>query len=68
MAKTTKQDIDPYAAVETLRAALGEAGIVLPSLRVDNASPDLKLIELGRIRSDIAERLAGVLRRGSRAS
>jgi hypothetical protein len=50
--------------VESLRAALTEAGIVLPSLRVDAASPDLKLVELGRIHADVADRLTIALRRG----
>ena len=59
-------DVGPYAAVETLRAALDEAGIVLPSLRSDDASPYLGLVELGRVRADVAMRLAEALR-GSRA-
>jgi hypothetical protein len=58
-------DVDPYAAVETLRAALDEAGIVLPSLRSDDTSPDLALVELGRVRADVAMRLADALH-GSR--
>jgi hypothetical protein len=66
MAKTKEPDIDPQAVLETLRTALDEAGIVLPSLRVDGASPQLKLIELGRIRADVADRLATALRRGDR--
>ncbi|MFI2372730.1 hypothetical protein [Streptomyces sp. NPDC018833] len=61
-----EQDIDPYAVVETLREALdAAAGIILPSLRVDPASPELKLVELGRVRADVAARLASALRRGS---
>lgn len=64
---TKKQlDVDPYTAVEALRAALDDAGIVFPSLRVDPASPELKLVELGRVRADIADRLANALRRGGR--
>ncbi|WP_155057938.1 hypothetical protein [Streptomyces blattellae] len=61
------KDVDPFAAMETLRAALDEVGIVFPSLWVDSASPDLKLIELGRIRADVAMRLAHALRRGDPA-
>jgi len=61
---TKKPDLDPYTAVESLRAALTEAGIVFPSLRVDAASPDLKLVELGRVHADVADRLATALRRG----
>jgi hypothetical protein len=66
MARTKKPDIDPHVVLETLRTALHEAGIVFPSLRVDGASPQLKLIELGRIRADVADRLATALRRGDR--
>jgi len=66
MARTKKPNIDPHAVLEMLRTALDEAGIVFPSLRVDNASPQLKLIELGRIRADVADRLATALRRGDR--
>ncbi|NEB94801.1 hypothetical protein [Streptomyces bauhiniae] len=58
---------DPYTAVETLKGALSGAGIVLPSLAVDIASPALKLVELGRVRADVAARLADVLREGSQA-
>ncbi|RDG37240.1 hypothetical protein DVH02_15490 [Streptomyces corynorhini] len=43
-------DVDPHTAAESLRAALAEVGIVLPSLRRDPASPQLRLIELGRVR------------------
>ncbi|MFD8914969.1 hypothetical protein [Streptomyces sp. NPDC059575] len=62
---TTKepQDVDPYATAETLRAALTEVGVVFPSLRVDLASPELQLIELGRVRADVAARLARALQR-----
>ncbi|MFJ8142713.1 hypothetical protein [Streptomyces sp. NPDC096013] len=65
MATKKALEVDPYVAVESLRAVLTEAGIVFPSLRVDAASPDLKLVELGRIRADVAERLANALRRGA---
>ncbi|WP_216589844.1 hypothetical protein [Streptomyces brasiliscabiei] len=60
------RDLDPRAAVESLRAALNENGIVFPSLGVEIASPDLKLVELGRVRADVAVRLAEALRRGGR--
>jgi len=63
---TKKPDIDPHTAVESLRAALTENGIVFPSLRVEPASPDLKLVELGRVRADVADRLAEALQRGGR--
>ncbi|WP_033322322.1 hypothetical protein [Streptomyces yerevanensis] len=65
MATKKKPDVDPYAAAESLRAALWEAGrIVLPSLSVDHVSPDLKLVELGRARADVIMKLAEALRRG----
>lgn len=64
MATKERNNVDPQAALETLRAALTDAGIVLPSLRVDPASPQLRLIELGRVRSDVAARLAEAIRRG----
>ena len=66
MATKELLDVDPYAAVESLRAALTEAGIVFPSLRVDPASPELKLVELGRVRADVADRLADALRQEGR--
>ncbi|MFF6774283.1 hypothetical protein ACFY8W_12040 [Streptomyces sp. NPDC012637] len=64
---TTKElwDDNAYSAVESLRAALGGVGIVLPSLRVDLASPELRLVELGRVRADVAVRLAQALRHGA---
>ncbi|MFI5684684.1 hypothetical protein [Streptomyces sp. NPDC051636] len=58
------QDVDPYVATECLRAALSRAGIVLPSLAVDAGSPALGLVELGRVRADVAMRLAEALRKG----
>ncbi|MGW0471103.1 hypothetical protein [Streptomyces coeruleorubidus] len=64
MATKERRDVDPYAAVESLREALTEAGIVLPSLSVDPASPQLKLVELARVRADVAARLAEALQRG----
>lgn len=63
---TKKPDVDPYAAAESLRAALTEAGIVLPFLGVDIASPDLKLVDLGRVRADVAARLGEALQGGGR--
>ena len=51
-------------AVEALREALTAAGIVLPSLGADAASPSLNLINLGRVRADVALRLADVIQRG----
>ncbi|MBJ7906020.1 hypothetical protein ABZW47_18440 [Streptomyces sp. NPDC004549] len=52
-------------AVERLRTALGEAGIVLPSLRIDPVTgiygdPNA-LIDLGRCNVAVAARLADVL-------
>ncbi|WP_030779628.1 hypothetical protein [Streptomyces sp. NRRL S-920] len=57
---------DPHAATEALRAALREAGIVLPSLAADHASPNLGLVTLGSVRADVALRLADTIRRGGR--
>lgn len=51
-------------AVEVLREVLTAAGIVLPSLGADMASPALNLINLGRVRADVALKLADALRRG----
>ncbi|MDX2547171.1 hypothetical protein ACOT81_16590 [Streptomyces sp. WI04-05B] len=62
-----ERDIAPHTAVESLRSALDGSGIVLPSLSVDHVSPDLKLIDLGRIRADVAMRLADALRQGEPA-
>ncbi|MGW2304589.1 hypothetical protein [Streptomyces sp. NPDC001809] len=57
--------MEPCAAVESLRGALAGVGIVLPSLGVDLGSPALKLVELGRVRADVAVRLAEALRSGA---
>ena len=62
--KKKQATTDVVAAVEVLRDALTAAGIVLPSLGVDVASPSLNLIALGRVRTEVALRLADVLRRG----
>ncbi|GHC94104.1 hypothetical protein RFN57_03635 [Streptomyces violaceochromogenes] len=64
---TTQQEpdtADAMTAVETLRDALTAAKIVLPSLGMDPASPSLNLVNLGRVRVDVALRLAEVIRRG----
>jgi hypothetical protein len=58
-------DVDPFTAVESLRTALDHVGIVLPSLAVDPATPSLHLVELGRVRADVAMRLARALQQGS---
>ncbi|MGV9322911.1 hypothetical protein [Streptomyces sp. NPDC003660] len=63
-----KADADPCTAVESLRAALAGVGIVLPSLGVDVASPAFKLVELGRVRADVAVRMAEALREGGRVA
>ncbi|MFD3473046.1 hypothetical protein ACFWWM_43415 [Streptomyces sp. NPDC058682] len=52
-------------AVAELQEALAGAGIVLPSLDRDFASPYLNLVELGRVRADVAVKLAEVVRRGT---
>ncbi|MFG3019010.1 hypothetical protein ACGFZQ_10745 [Streptomyces sp. NPDC048254] len=64
--KKVQNVTDTQAAVEALRAALTKAGIVFPSLRVDPASPGLQLVELGRVRVDVAIRLASALQQGTR--
>ncbi|MFE6284334.1 hypothetical protein [Streptomyces sp. NPDC057877] len=68
MATTQSTNVDPFAAVESLRAALDGAGIVLPSLAVDVGSPSLALVDLGRVRADVAMRLALVLQRKAPAA
>ncbi|MGX1713204.1 hypothetical protein ACWIFI_28120 [Streptomyces albidoflavus] len=67
MTTRNQQAIAPSTAVESLRTALAAAGIVLPSLAVDTASPHLGLVELGRVRPDVAAQLAKALRDGGRA-
>lgn len=67
MANTQSTDVDPFAAVESLRSALDGVGIVLPSLAVDPGSPTLGLVDLGRVRADVALRLATALQRGNAA-
>ncbi|XIE78629.1 hypothetical protein AB6O49_11915 [Streptomyces sp. SBR177] len=64
---TTKElnEVDPFVAMESLREALAGVGLVLPSLGVDPGSPTLRLVELGRVRADVAVRLAEALRRGA---
>ena len=59
---------DVTLCVEELRAALGEHGIALPSLRVDLPSfagsyrPPMGLVELGGCNAATALKLAAVLR------
>ncbi|MET8824805.1 hypothetical protein ABZX40_18045 [Streptomyces sp. NPDC004610] len=57
--------VDPFTAVESLRAALDQVGIVLPSLAVAHGSPSIPLVDLGRVRADVAVRLAHALQRGA---
>ncbi|GAA3004629.1 hypothetical protein [Streptomyces fulvorobeus] len=66
MATKEQQDIDPFVAMESLRAAPAGAGIVLPLLGVDPAPPAPRLGELGRVRADVATPLAEALQRGDR--
>ncbi|MFJ5779885.1 hypothetical protein [Streptomyces sp. NPDC093094] len=63
MAPDLQDVVDPFTAVEPLRAALDKAGIVLPSLAVDAGAPSLRLVAFGRIRADVAVRLAAALHR-----
>lgn len=66
MATKERNNVDPHAAAEFLRAALSDVGLVLASRRGDPVSPTLRLVELGRVRSDVAVRLAEAIRRGRR--
>ncbi|MFF5013801.1 hypothetical protein [Streptomyces sp. NPDC001165] len=54
-------------AVERLRAALHEVGIILPSLRIDPVTGahghPYALVDLGRCNLGVASRLAAALRR-----
>lgn len=59
--------VDPCTATERLRDALTRAGIVFPSLSVDDGA-SLGLINLGRVRADVAIRLAVRLDEGHDAS
>ncbi|MFF1737690.1 hypothetical protein [Streptomyces sp. NPDC058247] len=69
MAKTREPDnAEAREVTESLRAALDDAGIVFPSLGVDDASFVPGLVNLGRVRADVAARLADVIRRGGRAA
>ncbi|WP_328928781.1 hypothetical protein OG429_32305 [Streptomyces sp. NBC_00190] len=65
---TKQANLKPTAAGEAvvqLQEALAGAGIVLPSLDSDYASPYLNLVELGRVRADVAVKLAEIVRRGT---
>ncbi|WTQ88011.1 hypothetical protein OG941_11385 [Streptomyces sp. NBC_00147] len=69
MARTRKPDnAEARDAVEALRAALSEVGIVFPSLGVDDASFGPGLVNLGRVRADIARRLADAIRQGGQGA
>ncbi|MGW2491330.1 hypothetical protein ACWCV9_29475 [Streptomyces sp. NPDC001606] len=58
-------------AVERLRSALHEVGIILPSLRVDPVSGlhghPYALVDLGRCNIGVASKLAAALRKGAGA-
>ncbi|WP_217545552.1 hypothetical protein [Streptomyces sp. GbtcB6] len=60
--------VDPFAAMNSLRSALDQAGIVLPSLAVDPGAPTLGLIDLGRVRASVALRLAEAIQKGDAAA
>ncbi|MEU6085133.1 hypothetical protein [Streptomyces sp. NPDC047108] len=54
------QEADDVVAL--LRDALGRIGVTLPSLGVDDHRiGDVHLVELGRVRPDVARRLADVI-------
>jgi hypothetical protein len=63
-----RTDVDPFTAVESLRAALDEVGIVLPCLAVVPESHALRLVDLGRVRAEVAVRLAHALQREGQAA
>lgn len=65
--KTTqaKPKVRADVATAELREALAMAGITMPSLGIENASPNLELVALGCIRVDVALKLAEVIRNGS---
>ncbi|MFF5564014.1 hypothetical protein ACFY7Z_18215 [Streptomyces sp. NPDC012623] len=63
MAIKEQQDIAPFVAIQSLRAALADVGLVLLSPSSDSASPALRLIELGRSRADVVSRPAEALQR-----
>ncbi|MFF7080138.1 hypothetical protein [Streptomyces lavendulae] len=62
MAPATKEQAAEEALAE-LREALTAAGIQLPSLRLDLASPRLGLVVLGAVNAQTARALAQVVRR-----
>jgi hypothetical protein len=65
----TPTQVEPEDAVTALRDALGAAGIVLPSLRLEclgSMDTSRPLVELGRARADVVMRLADVIRNGAR--
>ncbi|MEV2195528.1 hypothetical protein AB0I02_31840 [Streptomyces phaeochromogenes] len=62
------QDVDPFTSMESLRTALDQVGIVLPSLAVDAGSPPLGLVKPGRVCADVALRPAHKLQRGAPAA
>lgn len=68
MAPELHDNVDPFTAVESLRAALDQAGLVLPSLAVDPGAPTLGLVDLGRVRAEVAMRLAHALQRENHAA
>ncbi|MCT9087475.1 hypothetical protein N4G70_01185 [Streptomyces sp. ASQP_92] len=57
---SAERDAGPRTAVEALKAALARTGLVLPSLGIDDGS-SLGLVNLGRVRPDVALRLAVLL-------
>ncbi|MEU2829176.1 hypothetical protein ABZ667_10990 [Streptomyces lavendulae] len=52
-------------ALRELQEALNEAGIQLPSMRLDLASPRLGLVVLGAVNARTARFLAQAVRRGT---
>ncbi|MGK4582339.1 hypothetical protein [Kitasatospora sp. HPMI-4] len=66
----TRPRIEALAAWRGLADALDQAGIVLPSLGVDQVpviGSGVFVVELGRARPDVVARLAAVVRLGAEA-
>ncbi|MFE2245299.1 MULTISPECIES: hypothetical protein [Streptomyces] len=66
--KTAAKEELAAEALAQLQEALRAAGILLPSLRLDLASPKLGLVVLGAVNAETARLLALAVREGSRAT
>jgi hypothetical protein len=68
MAIAPEATVDSFAASDSLHAVLDGIDIVLLTLAVNAASPSLTLVDLGRVRADVAVRLAPAVRKGAPAA